>query len=320
MKPSEYNTDIAGLDIGKLHLDASLASGDEHQKFANKGNDFEDLLGWLRRHQVVRIGMEATGGYEHEVAVFLIEHGFEVIIHQPLEIKRFAQFMRIRAKNDKIDAKVIALATAAKKIVPMVYHADLSELSEMMTLYEHFSSLLAKAKTFSERLRLETTKAYNDAIKAELTKAKKDILVAILKKLRGHKYLNQRYELLKSLPGIGPLIAASLTIRMPELGTLAHGKAAALLGSAPLDRDSGTFKGKRTIFGGRARPRRHMYIAALSAMRMTKSHFKPFADRLKINGKPIKVIIIAVMRKLIEAANLVLQRQSPWVTTCHTLT
>ncbi|MDB5470875.1 MAG: transposase family protein, partial [Caulobacter sp.] len=121
-----------------------------------------------------------------------------------------------------------------------------------------------------------------------------------------------RFRLLISLPGVGPIVAASLVIRMPELGAMKRGQPAALLGVAPFDRDSGQLKGQRFIAGGRARPRRMVYIAALSAKRFDPA-LKAFAQRLADAGKPAKPIIVAVMRKLIEAANLVLARQQPWV-------
>lgn len=320
MKPTDYTTIIAGLDIGKLYLDADLANGSDHKKFANKDNNFKDLVLWLRQHKVTRIGMEATGGYERNVAEFLINNGFEVVIHQPFEVKRFAQFMRARAKNDKADAKIIAQATASKDCQLSSYDKDLSELSELMTLYEHTAELLSRAKAFSESLRLKKAKIFNEKIKANLAKAKAEIIATISDKIKNNQNLKQRAELLKSIPGIGEIVAASLLIRVPELGHLNHGQAASLIGVAPFDRDSGAHNGKRIIGGGRARPRRHLYIAALAAKRKTSCHFKIMSERLKANGKPPKVIIVAIMRKIIEAANLVLKRNQPWTNTQTNIT
>jgi transposase len=126
-----------------------------------------------------------------------------------------------------------------------------------------------------------------------------------------HADLAQRLRLLTSLPGFGPVVAASLVIRMPELGAMKKGQAAALIGVAPFDRDSGQWKGQRFISGGRDRPRRMLYLAALAAKTFDPA-FKAFAQALIGRGKPKKVAIVAVMRKLIEAANLILARATPW--------
>ena len=121
-----------------------------------------------------------------------------------------------------------------------------------------------------------------------------------------------RFKLLLSLPGVGPIVAATLVVRMPELGRMRRGQAAALLGVAPYDRDSGQWKGQRFIVGGRTRPRRMLYLAALSARRCDPT-LKAFAEHLTARGKPAKIVLVAVMRKLIEAANIVLGRSQPWL-------
>ena len=128
-----------------------------------------------------------------------------------------------------------------------------------------------------------------------------------------HPDLAARLALLRSLPGFGPVVAVAVLIRMPELGALEPGKAGALLGVAPFDSESGQHKGQRFIQGGRARPRRLVYIAALAAKRIDPG-FRTFAERLRSNGKPPKLILVAIMRKLIEAANLILNQQRPWET------
>jgi transposase len=147
---------------------------------------------------------------------------------------------------------------------------------------------------------------------ASLARLKARLAAGVLERLKAHPDLAARYELLISLPGVGPIVAASLVVRMPELGQMKRGQAAALLGVAPFDHDSGQLKGKRFIAGGRRRPRRLIYLAALSAKRWDPGQ-KAFAQRLAERGKPAKLIIVAVMRRLIEAANLVLARQTPWV-------
>ena len=134
----------------------------------------------------------------------------------------------------------------------------------------------------------------------------------IVTRIKAFEDLAARWRLLQSLPGVGPIVAASLVIRMPELGALKRGQPASLLGVAPFDRQSGQWRGQSFIGGGRSRPRCMLYLAAISAQRFDPG-FKAFADRLVAAGKPTKLAIVAVMRKLIEAANLVLARQQPWL-------
>lgn len=180
-----------------------------------------------------------------------------------------------------------------------------------MTAYEQAADLLAQARTYREHTSLDDLKAELAALIAILAKRKSALLTDILRRIRQRSDLADRLDLLLSLSGFGKAVAAAMLIRMPELGALAHGEAASLLDVAPFDRDSGERKGQRIIGGGRARPRRLVYMAALAARR-TDPHFKAFADRLAAKGKKPKVILVAIMRKLIEAANLVLKRATPW--------
>lgn len=312
MKRMKTITQVSGLDISKLWLDVALSRSDEVARFGNSVSGFAELVAWLRRHNVERVGMEATGGYEGDVRDALEATGFEVIVHQPAEVKAFGRFKRVRRKSDKADARLIAQATAQWEGVVARRDPHLSELAQLLTLYEHLKDLLAQTKAFAEHVRSDIAKAHNDAVIGELTARKQQVLAQIQAGIRACAHLQTRLDLLQSLPGIGPVVAAVMVIRMPELGSLEHGQAAALLGVAPFDRDSGNLKGKRFIAGGRSRPRTFAYLAAIAAKRMNTS-FKRFADRLLSHGKPPKLVTTAVARKLIEAANLVLKRKSPWI-------
>lgn len=313
MKREQFITDVAGVDIGKLKLDVAFAKSSDHQSIANKAETFPGLIAWLHEHGVQRVGMEASGDYERDVREALESAGFEVVVHQPQEIKAYARFRRVLAKSDKIDARVIAQATQHWEGVVARRDPELRELAEMLTLYEFLADKLAETKTLAEHQRLAEVKALNTETIHHLVQQKQKILARVLQRLRARPDLRSRFELLQSLPGIGPVVAAVLVVRMPELGHLEHGQAASLLGVAPFDRDSGMMAGKRFIKGGRQRPRDFVYLAAIVAKRWNDA-FKTFAQRLIANGKPLKVAVIAVMRKLIEAANLVLKRQTPWMT------
>ena len=311
MKQGEYSTVVAGLDIGKTWLDAALADVDVHQRFANTASGISELIAWLKPHGVTRVGMEATGNYERDVREALEADGYEVIVHQPQEIRAFARFRRLRAKSDKIDAVVIAKATAHWEGMAARRDKDLVEMAEILTLYEHVTDILARTRTIGEHQRLKEVKAVRAELINQLALQKKALKAMVLKRIRQRPDLVARFNLLQSLPGIGETVAVVLVVRMPELGALKPGQASSLLGVAPFDRDSGASKGMRFISGGRARPRTFVYLAAIAAKR--KGAFKAFAEKLINAGKPKKVAIVAVMRKLIEAANLVIKRQAPWI-------
>jgi transposase len=312
MKREKFNTDVAGIDISKRWLDVRFAHSEDHLRFENKVEAFGELLTCLRDHGVRRVGMEASGDYEWAIRQALEQAGFEVVCHQPQDIKAFGRFRRIKAKSDKKDARLIAQATENWEGVIARRDPDLIDLAEMMTYYDHVTDLLAQSKNAAEHHHLKDIRARNSSLIAYLKAEKLSILKAILKRIRARPDLNERFELLKTMPGAGPVVAAGLVIRMPELGTMEHGKAAALVGVAPYDHDSGSRSGKRFISGGRDKPRALVYIAALAAKRVEPA-LKAFAERLKGAGKPPKVVLVAVMRKFIEAANLVLKRKTPWL-------
>lgn len=314
MEQRQSNTKVAGIDVAKRKLDVAILGQPEPLEVANTPAGHTLLIGWLRDRSVIRVGLEASGGYERGVREALAAAGLQVVVHQPQEVRLFARLKRIRAKNDRIDAQVIALATAQVEALRAAQDPALARLAERLTAYEHFAETLARAKTFREHLRLDDLKAELDSQIAGLKALKRRLARELIQAIRDLPDLARRFDLVQSLPGVGPITAATLVVRMPELGALKHGQAASLLGVAPFDRDSGTLKGKRFIWGGRSRPRRFVYLAALAARRCDPAH-KAFANRLAANGKPPKVILVAIMRKLIEAANLILARGYPWTPT-----
>jgi transposase len=312
MERVKRSTKIGGIDVSKLTLDVGALASGELAQFANDVADFERLGEWLRSRGIGRVGVEATGGYERRLVAWLQANGFEVVVHQPLEVKLFARLKRRRAKNDRLDAMLIAAATAQVDTVKAAADPLLWELGEWMTAYEQASDQLARLRTCLEQVSLADLKATYEA-QIEAAKAwKQQVLEGVIRLIEAREDLAQRHRLLMSLPGVGPVVAASLVVRMPELGALSPGEAASLLGVAPFDRDSGRFKGQRHIAGGRTRTRRMVYLAALSASRCDVG-LRAFAERLRAAGKQPKVVLVAVMRKLIHAANLVIARGTPWL-------
>ncbi|HVY33909.1 MAG TPA: IS110 family transposase [Caulobacteraceae bacterium] len=307
-------TKVGGVDVSKRELTAAVDGLEDRITVQNGPAGIRQLVAWLRARDVGRVGLEATGGYEADVRAALEAAAFEVVFHQPCEVKLFAKLIRWKAKNDDRDALLIAKATAQVDRVRAAQDPRLRELAERLTAYEQVTDQLAAFKTFMEHVKLKDLTIDLRRQIASLTRLKARLLARIDQLIKAHADLAARCRLLISLPGVGPVVAATLVVRMPELGQMSHGQAASLAGVAPFDRDSGTFKGKRFIAGGRSRPRRMLYLAALQARRCDAS-LKAFYDRLIANGKPIKVAIVAVMRKLIEAANLVLARRQPWTKT-----
>lgn len=312
MEQRKTNTMTAGIDVSKARLDVAVHGQNGAAAFGNGSAGLEKLLAWLRAQEVGRVGLEASGGYERAAATFLREQGFEVVIHQPSEVRAFARFRRIRAKTDRIDAAVIAAATAQVDSVRAACDPDLVELADRLTAYEQAAELVAQMKTFLEHVGLADLRRQYDEKLAELTAWKKALAKDLTQRIKACPALASRFELVSSLPGVGQIVAASLVLRMPELGRMGRGQAASLLGVAPFPRESGKMQGERHIFAGRSRPRRMVYLAATVARRIDRG-FKAFAQRLAAAGKKPKVILVALMRKLIEAANLVLGRGTPWV-------
>jgi len=312
MERVQSSTRIAGIDIGKRRLDVAIHGLEDATATTNDTAGVCELIAWLKAREVGRVGMEASGGYERLARAALEQAGFEVVVHQPLEVRRFAQLKRWRAKNDRLDAQLIAAATAQVETVRAAQDPRLAELAERLSAYEHVTDQAAGLKTFLEGVSLKDLAIQLRRQIRSLGVLKAKLAADILRRLKAEPDLLARYRLLTSLPGIGPIVAATLVIRMPELGQMRRGQAASLIGVAPFDRDSGQWKGLRFIAGGRRRPRRMLYLAALAAKRFDTG-LSAFAKRLLARGKPPKLVIVAVMRKLIEAANLVLSRGQPWL-------
>lgn len=312
MKRVKSTMKVAGVDVGKRKLDAAVHGEEPTIVVTNDAAGHRELIAWFRRQGVVRVGMEATGGYERDLRLALAAAGFEVVVHQPIEIKMFAKLRRWKVKNDKLDARLIAAATAQLDAVRAARDVRLEELADLQTAYDQVTDQAAELKTFLESVRQKAIAHAIQVVIGQLERLKAKLKTDILKRIKAHEDLLARFRLLLTLPGFGPVVAAGHVIRMPELGSMDRGQAASLAGVAPFDRDSAQFKGARFIIGGRRRPRRLLYLAALSA-RKCDPQFRAFANRLIAKGKKPKVAIVAVMRKLIEAANLVLARGRPWV-------
>jgi transposase len=255
---------------------------------------------------------EATGGYETAVLDVAVELGIEVHKAHGTRVRHFARYKGLIAKNDPIDARLIALyGLQTENLVH--YRPPAAAVKALRALQQRRDDL--KLMLQAETCRLEhagnthVLKSLRTAIKA-ITKALAAIEAEIVRLLATEEDLARKAQLMRTVPGVGPVVAATLLAHMPELGTLSRGGAAALVGLAPYDDDSGQRNGHRHIAAGRSAVRRCLYMAALGAVR-TCPHLRAYAARIKARGKPFKVAITAVMRKLIVIINAVLASQRP---------
>lgn len=304
-------TKVAGVDTGKFRLDVAIAGGDAVSSFDNTPEGHRGLAAWLGRRGVVRVGIEASGGYERGPVEALRAKGFTVIVLQPVQVRAYARFRRQWAKNDRLDAALIA-ACAAVTEPRDPRDPRVAAWSETLTFLEQIEEDLARAKTRREAFREPELRAALDEEIARLKTVRRGLIARIEAGLRKGEALARRLELLLSIPGIGLRTALALLVHLPELGSLSREAIAALAGLAPFDDDSGTRSGRRHIRGGRGRPRRAIYNAALSAAYHWNPQLKAFYSRLRATGKAHKPALVATARKLLIYANTVLARGTPW--------
>ena len=310
---SKTSTTAAGIDIAKEHLDIAVHGCGQSWRVANAPEGFAELVRLMRAHQVGRIGLEATGGYERDVVTYLRAEGFTVIVLQPRQVRAYAQLTLRRAKTDRIDATLIAALTADHAIVREAPDPRLAALAERLTWLEQIEEDIARIKVRLEHIRDSETRRISQADLARLTQRRANTIAKLLIALRRHDDLATRLSLVLSVAGIGPRTAIALLIRMPELGRLSRGEAAALAGLAPFNNDSGKRGRQRSIAGGRTRLRTSLYAAALPAAFRWNEALKRLYTRLKAAGKPHKLALVACARKLLAYANTVLARGTPWI-------
>ena len=293
----------AGIDTGKRKLDVALNGRKEHLQVDNDPQGHLGLLAWLRRHRVKRVGIEASGGYEQVVVATLRAQGMTVIVFQPVQVRAYARFTLQRAKNDKIDAALIAACTAAIKKIHAAPDPRFAALAQHLTFIDQFGEDIARLKNRCESCRDPRQLAIWRSEIARLEKFRRAEFKILVTAIRQHSDLAQRLELIESVDGIGLPTAVAILVRLPEIGRLSREEAAALAGLAPYDDDSGNYAGERHIAGGRERLRRALYQAALPAANFWNPQLKAIYKRLIANGKKPLVAITALMRKLIVIAN-----------------
>ena len=267
---------------------------------------------WLRRHKVKRIGIEASGGYEQAVVIELRRKRFVVVVFQPAQVRAYARFHLQLAKNDEIDAALIAACTAAIKKIHDARDPRLQPFAEHLTLIEQIGEDIKLYKNRVETCRdPRIQKLWKEEI-SRLAKRERAELKALVAAIRQYRDLAERLDLIYSVSGAGMPTAVAILVRMPEIGKLSREQAAALAGLAPYDDDSGEQVGARHIDGGRKRLRRALYTAALPASFFWNPHLIALYQRLRTAGKVHKSALIACARKLLIFVNTVVARGTPW--------
>lgn len=304
---------FVGIDVSKDELEVFILPWRRQVCVSNDAAGWSELIAWLGQHAVARIGLEASGGYEAGVVAALRAAGYCVHILDPWRVRSFAKAAGRRAKNDRIDATVIARFVAtfelhqarpdpARQALGALVKARLAAIElrvGLANMAEHGNGELVRLRRRYERALLADEKRLDGKIAAFITK---------------HADLAERAALLASTPGVGPQTAAVLLALLPELGRLPRQQIAALAGLAPYDDDSGKRHGKRATAGGRTLVRRALYMAALSALRCNPV-LRAFHQRLRARGKEFKVAQVACMRKLLTILNAMLRDNQPWHST-----
>jgi transposase len=312
MEHSPAAPTFVGIDVAKDRLDVHLRPAGEAFALGRDGAGLEALVVRLRALAPALVVLEATGGFEVAVAGALAAAGLPLVVVNPRQIRDFARATGRLAKTDRLDAEAIArfaeAVQPAPRPLPSVAAQALGELvARRRQLVEMIiSEGQRRRQTRDPRLqrRLEAHLAW---LQKELSTLERDLDDAI----RGTPAWRATEDLLASVPGIGKTSARTLIAELPELGSLDRRKIAALVGLAPINRDSGTFRGRRMVMGGRANVRTALYMPTLTAIRHNPA-LQALYQRLIGRGRPAKVAITACMRKLLVILNAILRDHRPW--------
>jgi transposase len=302
----------AGIDTAKSKLDVALNTSSEELQIANDPDGHHGLLAWLRRHRVKRVGIEASGGYEQAVVAELRRAGFVVVVFQPAQVRAYATFHLQRAKNDKIDARLIARCTADTTKIHAPPDPRLAAFAAQLTWLDQIKDDIVRCKTRRETCPEQSLRQHWTQEIARLNGLSKHALKTLVRAIRQHRDLAQRLDLIASVDGIGLPTAVAILVRLPEIGRISREQVAALVGLAPYDDDTGEHSGARHIAGGRGRLRASLYPAALAAAFHWNQQLIALYQRLTAAGKEHNVAIVACMRKLLIFANTVVARGTPW--------
>lgn len=324
---SQPNQLCVGIDVSKMSLDMAAANSDMAQfSVSNDIDGFDVILTELKKHAVSLILMEATGGLEAAVACSLQAEGFDVAVINPRQARDFARAMGHLAKTDSIDARMLAQLAEVinhhpereRFISPLpdakrqVLTAMVVRRCQLITMWVAECNRLHPCHPQSRKSikTIKTIKTIIEMLKNEMTRIEQDMNKHV------STYFKALSDMLSSVKGIGSVTTATLLAEVPELGLLSRREISALIGVAPINRDSGKMRGRQTVFGSRATVRAALYMATLVATRHNPV-IKAFYCRLVTAGKPRKVALVACMRKLLTILNAMVKKNEGWNVSYH---
>lgn len=301
-----------GIDVSKDFLDVACCGSEDVQHIENTPEAIEKLVDMLQAQKCTLVALEASGGYEHQLITTLDQRGIKFSRLNPHRPRGFAVAIKEDAKTDEIDARVLAKFAASVNPRPTVLPDE--ETKEFRALMARRRQLEEMTTQEGNRLKQSTCDAVKRDIKQhikQLQTRKTAIEKRLEVMLKSMKQTNEMAKRLKKVPGVGKVLVATLIGYLPELGRLNRKEIAKLVGVAPLNRDSGYYKGRRTIRGGRAEIRKVLFMAALSAIRWNQP-IRDFYHRLVDAGKNKKLALVACMRKLLLILNAMARSGSEW--------
>jgi transposase len=303
---------VIGIDVAKDRLDVCVRPSGESFVVARNGAGIEGLAQRLKTLAPRVVAIEATGGFETVVAAGLAAAAVPVVVVNPAQVRAFAQALGRRAKTDPIDAAVIAHFVEATKAQPRPLPDETTRLlADLIARRRQIVDMMAAEGQRDRRLTNKRLKKSIARLRKALEKELAEIDSEIDDHVRGSPVWAAKEDLLASVPGVGPVVARTLIAELPELGSLDRRKIAALVGLAPWTRQSGHWRGRSFIGGGRSTVRKTLFMAAMVAARHNPA-LKAFRDKLVAAGKSKLVAIIAVARKLLVILNAILRDKTPW--------
>ena len=305
---------FVGIDVAKATLDIAIRpSGEEHERhLANDSAGIAALVNWLTALGPQLIVVEATGGYEAPLVAELGIAQLPVTVVNPRQVRAFARATGRLAKTDRLDAQTLAHFGQAVRPTPRPLPD--AETQALAALVERRRELVAMRTAEQNRLGVTRVAPVRERIQAHLAWLEADLRALdedLRHRLRASPLWREQDDLLRSVPGVGPTLALTLLAELPELGRLSRAQIAALVGVAPLNRDSGARHGRRAVWGGRRAVRATLYMGALRATRCNPA-IRAFYERLLAAGKAKKVALVACMHKLLTILNAMVKHQTPW--------
>ena len=303
---------FVGIDVSKSWVDVHVRPDGTAFRCATDGEGLAELVRRVHPLLPQLIVMEASGGYESIVAVSLAEAGLPVAIVNPRQVRRFAEALGQLAKTDAIDARVIAhFAEAVRPMPRPIPDPMMGQLQELLARRRQLVVMINAEKQRLAKAESRVTQRSHKAMLKSLDAERGRIDRAIDKLIQQSPLWCKKLDLLTSVPGVGDVVARTLLAELPELGHVDRHQIAALAGVAPFSRDSGRRKGKRFVRAGRVQVRAPVYMACLVAIRYNPP-LRSFYRRLRAAGKPTRLALVAVMRKLLTILNAMLRDHQPW--------